>query len=64
MKIEHPAPDYALIDRAGAASFLFYPRPDPVPPPPGALDDEIAVEPGVVLGARFYGFERALPGRL
>lgn len=61
MTAEARNPDYGLIDRAGAASFLFYPRPDPAPPPPGAEDHLIAVAPGVLLGARFYGFDPSFP---
>ena len=30
--------DYGLIDRASAASTIFYPLPDPSPPPGGASD--------------------------
>jgi uncharacterized protein len=47
-------PDYGLLDRAGAAATAFYPRPDHVPPPAGAVDLTIGVAPGVKLGARFY----------
>ncbi|MDA0351912.1 MAG: alpha/beta hydrolase [Chloroflexi bacterium] len=47
-------PDYALLDSAGLAASMFYPRPDDQPPPPGASDHLIEVAPGVVLGARFY----------
>ena len=46
--------DYALLDGAGAAGSVFYPRPDPGPPPPGASDHSIEVEPGVSVAARFY----------
>jgi hypothetical protein len=53
--------DYALLDRSGAGATVFYPRPDPVAPPEGAADLAIEVAPGVAVGARFYGFDRALP---
>ena len=46
-------PDYALLDRAGAAS-IFFPRPDSRPPPAGATDHLIEVEPGIAVAARFY----------
>ena len=54
------APDYALLDRAGMAAQAFYPRPDRVPPPPGAEDLSIEVEPGVAVAARFYASDPAL----
>lgn len=47
-------PDYALLDRAGAAGMVFFPRPDRSPAPPGSADYAIEVEPGVRLGARLY----------
>ena len=48
------APDYALLDRAGAAQLIFHPRPDPGPPPPGASDHAIEVASGVAVAARHY----------
>lgn len=59
-----PAPDYALLDREGAAATMFYPRPDRVPPPPGATDHAIEVEPGVTVGARFYITDPSRPSVL
>jgi pimeloyl-ACP methyl ester carboxylesterase len=47
-------PDYALLDRAGVGAMAFFPRPDPGPPPQGATDHLIEVEPGVSIAARFY----------
>lgn len=47
-------PDYALLDRLGAASMAFFPRPDHTRPPDGATDYLIEVDPGVSVGARFY----------
>ena len=44
--------DYAPLDRASA--MIFYPRRDDSPAPPGALDLEIPVSGGDVLGARFH----------
>ena len=54
------APDYALLDRAGAG-FIFYPRPDERPPPSGASDLEIEVAPGVAVAARFYVVDQSQP---
>ena len=59
-----PYPDYALLDRAGAAQWMFFPRPDPVPPPAGASDHQIEVEPGIHIAARLYtGTDDARRGR-
>lgn len=57
------APNYALLDEAGLGAAMFYPRPDDRPPPPGASDHLIEVEPGVALGARFYPTDPADPAR-
>ena len=57
-----PRPDYALLDRAGASQWMFFPRPDPGPPPPGASDHEIEVAPGINISARLYsGSEEDAP---
>lgn len=53
--------DYGLLDRAGAARFIFYPRRDDNQPPPGAVDIDIAVEPDISVGARLYTAAPALP---
>ena len=55
------SPDYALLDQAGLAGAMFYPRPDDGPPPPGASDHMIEVASGVALGARFYPVDPAAP---
>ena len=55
-----PTPDYALLDRAGAAA-VFFPRPDDRPPPPDATDHRLTVAPGLALAARFYLRDPALP---
>ena len=47
-------PDYALLDRLGAAGQIFFPQPDRVPAPAGAEDLAIEVAPGVEVAARFY----------
>ena len=54
-------PDYGLLDRAGISGNVFYPRPDHVPPPAGAIDLTLGVAPGVQLGARFYAGSRTDP---
>lgn len=59
--MNEPSPAYDLIDRAGLGSLLFYPRPDPSPPPEGAIDLSFEVDAGVRLGARFYPFDRSWP---
>lgn len=51
---EEVTPDYAMLDRAGVGSSMFYPRPAEGAPPPGATDHLIEVEPGVEVGARLY----------
>ncbi|MEZ4501571.1 MAG: alpha/beta hydrolase [Dehalococcoidia bacterium] len=51
---ELEAPDYALLDRAGGAASMFYPRPEDYEPPEGASDHAIEVATGVHIGARWY----------
>ena len=53
--------DYSLLDRAGVATQIFHPRPDPGPPPSGASDHEIEVAPGVAIAARFYAAGESQP---
>ena len=53
-------PDYALLDRAGGGS-VFFPRADGFPPPTGASDHLIEVEPGIAVAARFYASDPSLP---
>ncbi|HIJ90404.1 MAG: alpha/beta hydrolase [Desulfobulbaceae bacterium] len=45
---------YEKLDRPEVLAALFYPRKDTTPLPVGAQDHGIEVEPGVVLGARFF----------
>jgi pimeloyl-ACP methyl ester carboxylesterase len=59
--VSRPNLPYELIDEAGLGSVLFYPRPDPVPPPPGARDISFDAGAGVALGARFYAADPGLP---
>jgi alpha-beta hydrolase superfamily lysophospholipase len=45
---------YEKLDQLAVAAALFYPRQDTAPPPAGARDHRIEVEPGVVLGVRSF----------
>lgn len=56
--------DYGLLDRLGAASSIFFPRPDYTPPPEWGIDLAIPVEPGLRIGARLYAFDPQLPSIL
>lgn len=53
--------EYALLDEAGAAASMFFPRDDLWPPTNGARDRQIEVEPGVQIGTRFFGANPAWP---
>jgi pimeloyl-ACP methyl ester carboxylesterase len=55
------SPDYALLDRAGAARVAFYPRAERSPAPPYAADYQFEVAPGIHLGARLYVSDLAFP---
>lgn len=54
-------PDYSLLDGAGAALTMFYPRTDLYPPTNGASDHFFEAEAGVRLGARLYGVDPLWP---
>jgi pimeloyl-ACP methyl ester carboxylesterase len=56
--------DYALLDRLGAASAIFYPREDWKQGPEWSTDLMIPVEPGVRIAARIYAFDPELPSIL
>jgi len=56
---ELATPDYGLLDRAGVAASMFYPRPEDFEPPEGASDHAIEVAPGVHIGARWYPLAEA-----
>ena len=47
-------PDYSILDRPEILSFVFYPRRDWTPSPPGAADYSVPVEEGVAISCRFY----------
>jgi pimeloyl-ACP methyl ester carboxylesterase len=52
-QLSHQA-DYAVLDRPEILQFIFYPRRDWLPPPPGASDFLVPVEEGVSISCRFY----------
>ncbi len=47
-------PDYSALDRPEILRFVFYPRRDWTPPPAGASDYLVPVEPGTSISCRFY----------
>jgi alpha-beta hydrolase superfamily lysophospholipase len=47
-------PDYTQLDHSPLLKFLFYPRRDFSPPPEGAFDFFVPVDPGVSVCCRFY----------
>lgn len=61
MQTDPPAPDYALLDRAGLGRSAFYPRPDRAPAPAGCREHRFEVDPGVELLARLYEHDREWP---
>ena len=46
--------DYSILDLPEILQFIFYPRRDWAPPPPGASDFLVPVEEGVAISCRFY----------
>ena len=46
--------DYSLLDQPQILQFIFYPRADWFPPPPGASDHLVPVADGVSISCRFY----------
>ena len=53
--------DYSQIDRSPLLSFLFYPRKEFTPCPPGAFDLQVPVEGEVSIGCRFYAGDKSWP---
>lgn len=49
-----PGPDYSLLDHLGIGEFIFYPRREWSPPPPGARDCPVPVAGGIDISCRFY----------
>jgi alpha-beta hydrolase superfamily lysophospholipase len=56
--------DYSRLDQPGILRFVFYPRPDWSPPPPGASDHAVVVEEGISIGCRFYPASLTAPSIL
>ncbi len=53
--------DYSPIDRSPLLGYLFYPRRDFTPSPPGSFDIFVPVEPGVSVSIRFYEKNKTWP---
>src|SRR3990172_11975924 len=51
----------AALDQPELLQFVFYPRRDVSPPPPGAADYPIPVAPGVALACRLHTADKAAP---
>jgi alpha-beta hydrolase superfamily lysophospholipase len=58
--LSHQA-DYSVLDLPEILQFIFYPRRDWAPPPPGASDFLVPVDEGVSISCRFYPAEAASP---
>lgn len=56
-------PAYGLVDQLGVAQWLFYPRADTSPPPPGAVD-RFAEVPGARIAVRIYEARAGRPAML
>ena len=54
-------PGYAELDKSPLVGFLFYPRADLTPCPPGAFDFFVPVEQGVTVSCRFYVGDEGWP---
>src|SRR4030042_1848855 len=59
-QLSHQA-DYSILDLPEILQFIFYPRRDWAPPPPGASDFLVPVEEGVSISCRFYPAEVGSP---
>lgn len=57
-------PDYSLLDAPEIIQFMFYPRADWRPPPPGASDHTFPAHDGVLLAGRFYPNDKDSPSIL
>lgn len=57
-------PDYSFLDQPEILQFVFYPRKDWTPAPPGAMDYLVYVEQGVSISCRFYPAHHDSPGIL
>lgn len=56
--------DYSVVDRPEILQFMFYPRVDWVPPPPGASDYTISVGEDVTISCRFFVCSKDSPSIL
>lgn len=59
-----PPQDFSLLDRPEVLSFMFYPRPDRTPPPPGASDLMVPVAEDVAVHCRWYPLSPQTPAVL
>lgn len=57
-------PDYSFLDNPDILQFIFYPRRDWTPAPPGARDSMAPVDPYVSISCRFYPSGRGSPAIL
>jgi uncharacterized protein len=54
--------DYTKLDRPEILSHIFYPRQESITSlPPGAVDLNVTMEPGVIIGCRFYICDSTAP---
>lgn len=57
--------DYSKLDCTEVLSHIFYPQQEKrTPLPPGAIDLNVEMEPGVAIGCRFYLIDHAAPSIL
>jgi len=56
--------DYSPLDQPHILGFVFYPRPDWTPPPPGASDHSVPVEDGISVSCRFHPSSESAPSIL
>ncbi|HEY48796.1 MAG TPA: alpha/beta hydrolase [Dehalococcoidia bacterium] len=56
--------DYSKLDQPHILMFVFYPRQDWTPPPPGATDHSVPIEEGVSISCRFYHASESAPSIL
>jgi alpha-beta hydrolase superfamily lysophospholipase len=56
--------DFSQLDQPFILMFVFHPREDWTPPPPGAVDHAVPVADGVSVGCRFYPVSESAPSIL
>ncbi len=54
-------PNYSQLDNSPLVGFLFYPRRDFTPCPPGSFDFFVPVEQGISISCRFYVGDESRP---